>query len=318
MFLRVFVRTFVQMNVQLAIAWNWEFDEDFLTALERECESRGLSTIRIDPPSLPDIFQQISDGSLTIEVLFDRASDSDERFLPLISLLQQRYTRILNGYSFAERSRDKATMHLEFLSEGLLVPYTLILPSFQAQPFLVLSEDDLNILGRPFVIKPANTTGGGVGVNLDGQSLADVAQARQEFPRDKYLVQERIVPTQLNEKRAWFRVFYALGEVIPCWWNDHTHIYREVTLEEETEYRLTPLRNYLHAIHHVCQLEFFSSEIVLTKEGKFIVVDYVNEVCDMRLQSRTEDGVPDAIVVRIVSLLVNEVVLTLHRSQLLD
>jgi len=45
----------------------------------------------------------------------------------------------------------------------------------------------------------------------------------------------------------------------------------------------------------------------LTSEGKFVVVDYVNEVCDMRLQSNHIDGVPDSIVRRVAQLIVHEV-----------
>jgi hypothetical protein len=37
----------------------------------------------------------------------------------------------------------------------------------------------------------------------------------------------------------------------------------------------------------------FSTEIALTKEGHFMVVDYVNDPVDLRMQSRAVDGVPD-------------------------
>ena len=49
----------------------------------------------------------------------------------------------------------------------------------------------------------------------------------------------------------------------------------------------------------VCGLDFFSTEIALTSEGRFVTVDYVNEICDMRLQSGHADGVPDALVTAI-------------------
>jgi hypothetical protein len=51
-------------------------------------------------------------------------------------------------------------------------------------------------------------------------------------------------------------------------------------------------------------LDFFSSEIALTEERKFVVVDYVNEICDMRLQSIFTDGVPDSVVEQIQRLLI--------------
>ncbi len=43
-------------------------------------------------------------------------------------------------------------------------------------------------------------------------------------------------------------------------------------------------------------MDLFSSEIALVPDGRFIVVDYVNDPLDLRLQSQTPEGVPDAIV----------------------
>ena len=62
----------------------------------------------------------------------------------------------------------------------------------------------------------------------------------------------------------------------------------------------------MRTIRKVCSLDFFSSEIALTEENTFVVVDYVNEVCDMRLQSKHKDGVPDDVVRRIQELIAKE------------
>jgi len=56
-------------------------------------------------------------------------------------------------------------------------------------------------------------------------------------------------------------------------------------------------------VAEISALEFFSSEVALTDDGTPVVVDYVNEVCDMRLKSRHRDGVPDGVVQRIVQAL---------------
>ncbi len=63
----------------------------------------------------------------------------------------------------------------------------------------------------------------------------------------------------------------------------------------------------MHIIRRACRLDFFSSEIAITSERKFIVVDYVNEVCDMRRKSRFENGAPDAVVSTIARLLAERV-----------
>jgi hypothetical protein len=36
--------------------------------------------------------------------------------------------------------------------------------------------------------------------------------------------------------------------------------------------------------------------MTLTPDGRFVIVDYVNDPIDLRLQSKTFDGVPDDIV----------------------
>jgi len=47
-------------------------------------------------------------------------------------------------------------------------------------------------------------------------------------------------------------------------------------------------------------LDFFSTEIVIPENKKFIVIDYVNDQCDMRIKSKHFDGVPDTIVQNII------------------
>jgi hypothetical protein len=49
-------------------------------------------------------------------------------------------------------------------------------------------------------------------------------------------------------------------------------------------------------IARISELELLSTEIALTPEGLFVVVDYVNDQIDLRLQSKANDGVPDYIV----------------------
>jgi hypothetical protein len=61
------------------------------------------------------------------------------------------------------------------------------------------------------------------------------------------------------------------------------------------------------AIALLCQLDLFSSEIAFTPEGRFVVVDYVNDQIDLRLQSKILEGVPDDIVQDIAERLVNQV-----------
>jgi hypothetical protein len=55
----------------------------------------------------------------------------------------------------------------------------------------------------------------------------------------------------------------------------------------------------VRTIARVSRLRFFSTEVARDAAGRLLVVDYVNENCDMRLRSAHADGVPDAVVARI-------------------
>lgn len=87
-----------------------------------------------------------------------------------------------------------------------------------------------------------------------------------------------------------------------------------MSAEQEDRYGLRPLRSAMELIEQICKLDFFSSEIAQTEDGRFVVVDYVNEICDMRLQSKYGNGAPDAVVNRIQQLIVREVMRQVGQS----
>jgi hypothetical protein len=294
-------------HYDIGLVWNWAYDQEFLQLVVTAIRAKGLNAFLIDQSNLSETIELWKADRVQFRFVLDRASDEDERFLPLAQLFTRRQSgstlrpplRIINPYDLLRRASDKATMHLEFLTRGLHVPFTIIISPYNHKREVELSLTELSQLGRPFIIKPANTTGGGVGVVLGAESLKDIIETRQHHKNDKYLLQEKVTPASLTNHRAWFRVFYAFGQIIPCWWDDLTHIYEELTPAEEEGFGLQPLRLITATIREICGLEFFSTEIALTPGQSFIIVDYVNEMCDMRLKSLYADGVPDAIVLRI-------------------
>lgn len=285
----------------IGIAWVWQYDREFVEIIEEAARTFGLTTFRLEHHNITEFTEAFKKHEAGIRVLLDRASDEDELFQPLARYVAQHRpdVRVINPHHLQTRAADKATMHLEFLSHGIDVPYTIIISPYDHKREMELSLSELANLGRPFIIKPANTTGGGIGVVLGAETLKDILEARQHHRKDKYLLQETIKPVYLSENRAWFRVIFAFGEIFPCWWDDQTHLYEIVTAEEEEVFGLHRLRDLTKRIQAICGLDFFSTEIVYTPQDKLVVVDYVNEICDMRLQSVHRDGVPDTIVRRI-------------------
>jgi hypothetical protein len=283
----------------LVLAFDWEYDWDFIRLIESFCRDLGLRTLTVSHLNIAEALQSLRHGELDGRILFDRASGSTPDFLSFQTLALEREWEVIEPVGKLRWASDKATMHLELISRGLHTPYTIILPAYESERELPIEAGDLAPLGTPFVIKPANTTGGSLGVVPDARGLEDARTARRLYPRDKYLLQERVVPDEKDGRRFWFRGFYVLGDIYCAWWDDLTHLYAELPPEEVGGYGLAPLFAIVHAVADISGLRFFSTEIARDAEGRFLIVDYVNENCDMRLQSLAGDGVPDAIVRRI-------------------
>jgi hypothetical protein len=285
---------------QLCLAWNWEYDADFVGLLESACLARSLNFLQVTPENLAATLEDLKSGELGFTAFLDRASESDARFLPFVFWASERGLYRINPHERAVHAMNKASMHLEFITAGIQTPYTIILPPYDEQP--VLAPRDLSPLGGRFTIKPAHGGGGG-GVIVQATSFDQALQARLELPYDHYLLQAYIVPAALAGRPAWFRVISCGGLVFPFWWHTATHVYVPVTEEDVSAHGLTPLWSTTRAIGEICGLDVFSTEIALTEGGMFVAVDYVNDPIDLRLQSNTSDGVPDEVVRRIAGRL---------------
>lgn len=270
----------------------------FVGMVERACEREGISLWQVTPSNLLESITALYKGMEGFSTLLNRGQ-GEPTFEPIQRWAREHHARRINPAEVSAWSEDKSTMHYEFIHAGLNTPHTIVLASFLDEP--VLPPVDLTPLGNNFVIKPSNG-GGGEGVILGATCWEQILRARMEFPRQKYLVQSHITPQIINDKSAWFRVFYANGETYPCWWATDTHIYQTVTAEDDSRYGLGRLRDITRRIASICKLDWFSTEIALADD--FVVVDYVNDEIDTRVQSHALDGVPDVIIEDIASQLV--------------
>jgi hypothetical protein len=285
----------------LCLAWNWEYDADFVHLIEVACAARGVSLLQVAPESLDQVLAGLENGEISYNTFFDRASESDPRFQPLVDWATRNRSFCINPQKGTLWSGDKATMHLEFISRGLYTPHTIILPPYSIQSNI--EPSDLEPLGESFAIKPA-CEGGGDGVILEATSWQQVLDARQQYPHENYLLQAHVTTCILEGHPGWFRVLYCNGAIYPCWWDQHTHVYARVTAEEKSCFGLRSLREVPVRIAQICGLHLFSTEIAMTEEGNFLAVDYVNDPVDLRLQSKAIDGVPDVYVESLAARLV--------------
>jgi len=287
-------------HYDLCLAWNWEYDRDFVNLLEAACERVGLTFFSVTTENLDSSLAGLSNREISYGAFLDRASESDPRFQPLVDQALHPQIFRINPQELTSWSADKATMHLEFVSRRLETPYTILLSPSIEQPGLPLL--DLSPLGGRFAIKPASL-GGGEGVVLEATSLEQVLSVRQQYPHEKYLLQAQVTPRVMDGRPAWFRLLVCDGAVYPSWWDQSTHVYTRVTAEQRFRFGLRSLYEVSRRIARICRLDLFSTEIALTTDGCFMVVDYVNDPVDLRLQSKASDGVPDAFVENIAGRL---------------
>ncbi|MCK6614028.1 MAG: hypothetical protein L6Q47_07290 [Ignavibacteriaceae bacterium] len=287
----------------LGLAYVWEYDRDFLRAAEAMLQSAGLTTYIISEHNIGEVTKAVSNRQLGFRFYLDRAWDVDDRFTELGNMLHRRKTRIFNPYKNVTHAIDKATMHLEFITSGIHVPYSIIIPPFKEKEELFISLKDLALLGRPFIIKPCNITGGGIGVVTGAETLSDILKERATLSEDKYILQEKINPLYLDGRRAWFRCFWAFSQPVITWWDDQTHLYEELFPYQFDLYKLRPLLTITKKIANLTGLDFFSTEIVLSDQNKFLAIDYINDQCDMRFRSGHYDGIPDSTAETIIRLM---------------
>lgn len=278
------------ITYDLGLAWEWRDDEDFISVLQETCRQFGLSCLTISHDNLGEVLKSTAGSQTAFRTFLDRAWDAAPAFHPLADWAKTNVPFHINPYPRSLWAIDKATMHLELLGAGLHVPYTRILAPYNQERNPQLF--DLSLLGSSFYLKPAHG-GGGIGVVKAAISWEDIHKARSTFPDDKYLVQRKITPTSCGGRLAWFRVLHAGGAVFPCWWDRETHVYTPVTNQDVTAWYLDALANTSRTIAAITGLRLFSTEMGITDEGHIVVVDAVNDPCDLRRQSRHADGVPD-------------------------
>jgi len=155
----------------LAIAWCWEYDADFVHQIDRECRRRGVFSYLIHPHNLFETLQRLENGELNFKFFFDRASDQEEDFQQLVDVMQDEGVKMINDEDQAQWAIDKAIMQREFSAKGMHVPNTIVLPPWDKRP--EARSKRLGKLGMPFVIKPA-CGGCGDGVVTDARTMEDI------------------------------------------------------------------------------------------------------------------------------------------------
>ncbi len=281
----------------LGIVWDNELDNEFVNDLNDRALKEGVKPYLIHAYNFCSSLKDITEGELSFHCFFDRSLDDSSTFGGLADFLKKKDINFINHPDNAKKSTDKFKTHFKFRSHDIPVPKTVLLRPEEDKKTLELK---IKFVSKPFILKPADGSSG-EGVVLDAQSLDDILRLKERFGNTAYLVQEKITPINLENKPAWFRVFYCLGKINPCWWNPLTRIHDILTIKEIYRFGLYDMWWLTKMIHTVSGLDFFSVEMAMRSNEKFIVVDYVNDQPDMRKKSKFKDALPDEIVDKVIS-----------------
>lgn len=279
-----------------------EKKESLIKWLKEECSYRSLKFLWINEKNALEILEKLQSHKIKINYLVDNESNyynPEDIYMKICYTVKDAGGKIIDDPDNARSSADKSVTHFDFIEAGLPVPYTVVVRNWQPDDFQ-LSKDQIKRLGSPFIIKPAKGFGQKGVIKDASGDIKEIAEARHFSRGDNFLLQEKIVPTMLNDQLGWFRVYYLFGEIIPCFWHPETGQYKHVSLREMYNYRLLPLARYISEIAHIVNMRFFSSEIAVVGKGKdrkFVIIDYVNDQCELCVRP-TKIGGPVPEVVR--------------------
>ncbi len=286
-----------------AVSWIYdEKNEDvfFIETLKKECRARDMRFILINESIVKETINDLKEGKLKIKFLLDMVSEltnPKDQFARLSYSAKDSGAKVVNDPDYAKAAADKSITHYDLLKAGILVPYTVIIRDWESAR--KISKKEKRRLGSSFVVKPALGYGW-KGVRLDTKgTLYEISKAKRISKGENLLLQQKIKPMRIDNRMAWFRIFNVFGEIIPCWWHTGTGCYEHVTMREMYKCRLRNLAVIVSEIAKIKNMEFFSTEIAITekrKERNFVVIDYVNDQCDLRSKSVCRAGVPDSII----------------------
>jgi hypothetical protein len=261
-----------------------------------------------------------------------------DRYAQLALAVQDAGGRPVNPPARSRAFTDKAAAHAELLRHGLGVPPTVVVRPWGGERPLSARDFQALHLDEPHAgvfVKPANGFGGR-GVqrveNPTPESLsAALAAARQHDRGDSYLVQRGLRCPSLpcedgTERPAYWRVLGCLGDLYAFWWIPQSCAngrpsYRAVTPGEMRRHRLQPVLAYAQALADLSGLDWFSTELCLSdgpeasrfgvvgadgRERPVVAIDYLNDQCDVDVQSRWPGGPPDVFVRRVAARFAEE------------
>jgi hypothetical protein len=296
--------------IDLCIGWGPWPGEHFLDFLVRYAEVRSLSCVVCTDTNVYSLIRACESGRRRIGLHLDTlAAYEDEPGDPyhrLVYAAKDSGALVVNEPDHSKLGVNKAVIHYHFERAHIPLPRSIVVRNWEPSTFR-LTPAERTRLGRPFVAKPARGYGKRGVIMLYEGTAPELARARRFDRGDDFLLQEFVEPEWLGSRRGWFRIYFVLGEIIPCWWDNRTEHFCPVSVDEFHRFALNPLCHIVR-VARLTHMTFFSTEFAAVRRGsrrRFVAIDYVNDPCDMTVQSHSHSGAPDAVVLHIAERLVD-------------
>ena len=291
--------------------------------------SRGLSCCLVHDSVVQEVIDRLQTGRLRVGFHLDYFAlwhVPGDSYARLAEAIAESGGKTVNPPSRSRFFTNKANAHAKLRQHRMGVPATQVLASGAAIDASELAECGIPLDGVSTVyVKPANGFGSSGVVRVEGCTLdrlqAAVGEVRRLHPQDQLLVQRGISSPRLRsedggERLAYWRLIYCMGELVPFWWHksetDHGRAsYRRVSGAAIKELRLHDVLAYGRDLVQLCGLNWFSTELCASegdersnyqvpgpggKRLSLVAIDYVNDQCDVDVQSRWLGGPPDSFV----------------------
>ena len=295
--------------IDFCLGWGPWPDEPFSDTVREHCRARKLSCMICKDAHVRKVIWGLEAGSMRMGFHLDLNAAYEEAGDPYARLAyaaKDSGTVVVNEPDHAKAAANKAVVHYQFERAGIPVPNTVVVRNWEPAGFK-LTPAEQKRLGRPFIIKPARGYGKQGIAKANGGTVKEIARARRYDRGDDFLLQQFIEPVWFGYRMGWFRIFYILGEVIICWWDKETEHFACTSPDEFDKYNLLPLFEIMCRISRTVSMNFFSTELAIAGNGnkrRYVAIDYVNDPCDLTLQSDSHCGVPDRVVDHIAERLV--------------
>jgi hypothetical protein len=271
-------------------------DVDFLFALDyaspnsklmrlfhEAMSAYGLSCQLVNSLNVERVLEDVQSGRFRTHVYLDLSSRPDDVFEKLLYAAAAAGAHTMRNPEHTKWVL-KAKSHPKLLEAGLPLPPTVIFKSDEADR--ELTPQERAAIGERAVIKPSfGEAAKGCLIGVE-PTLANIRQARDYERKFDWLIQKMITWTKLANRPAYLRAFNVCGQRTLMWWamERKEKPYDLLTWDDLRKYDLMGAVEIIDRVAEVTGMDFFSTEIAITKESgpdRFVMIDYVNDQCDM-------------------------------------